>query len=191
MNHRNSDETPAIASPSGRSFHAHLGQLVHRAVATCLTDAKRLGRDPIDLRRMVVARVLELDPLRADRRRGFLLLGSMVDAYLRRYNRPAPWTLLAAERRTSSGRRIDLLFGDTTSGEVVADELKTASVGAGYVTSAEREQLSAYFADLRHEFGRAFVGVRLVHLGPPSHATLYATEADLAAIDAGFPARVA
>lgn len=191
MNDRTNDETPAIASPSRRSFHAHLGQLVHRAVATCLTDSRRLGRDPVDLRRMVVARVLELDPLRADRRRGLLLLGSMVDVYLRRYNRPAPWTLLAAERRTSSGRRIDLLFGQTGSGEVVADELKTASVGVGYVTSAEREQLSAHFADMRHEFGLSFLGVRLVHLGPPSHARLYATEADLDTIDAPFPARVA
>lgn len=162
--------------PPTRAFQAHLGWLVHRAVAACLIRARDARSDPLAMRDAIVLEVLAADPLRADRRRGLLLLGSLTRAYLRDFAWPPLWELIAVERVTVSGRRTDLLFMHAETGELVADELKTASASVGYVSTAEVEQVSAYLADLRQEYGKGFLGVRLVHLGPPAHARLFTTK---------------
>jgi hypothetical protein len=153
---------------------------VHRAIADCLRRGLATSVEPLSLRDQVLAATLAADPFRRDCRRGFLLLRSMVTSYLRDWRLDGDWSLLGAECLTADGHRTDLLFRNDAA-MVVADELKSTSAAPGSLSQEQARQLLAYLRALRSEFGASLQGVRLVHLGTPSHARLYTNASDVLA----------
>lgn len=152
-------------SVPARDFRSHLGVLAHRATARCLVAAGTSG-DPALFRRAAVASCLASDPLIRDRRRGFLLLSGMVASYCAMYRRGPGWRLIGVESTTTSGGRVDLLFQETATRRVEADELK-ASPARSTWSAREWDQVHRYLVDLRQRYGKRFGGVRMVHLGAP------------------------
>lgn len=173
----------AFSRLEARPFRAHLGVLVHAVIGECLFTAGPNG-DPLSFRSAVVASRLAADPFRHDRRRGFLLLSGMVRTYFTLYRRPAPWVLLGIEVWTDTGGRIDLLFLNTVSRQVAADELKATSDSRS-LPADELKQLERYVIDLTARFGRRFSGVRVVHLAPPTSELTLCSVADVRAAAAG------
>lgn len=163
--------------PNGRPFQLHLGQLAHAAVAECLRRPHGRLEPIVDL--AAITRILEADPLRHDRRRGELLLRSFVRCYVETHLLPSPWCLEAVERRRFDGR-IDLLFRNVVTAQVLADELKTARGRRGHLEVEDLDQVARYLRDLRAEFGADLIGVRLILLGPPTESRLFRSVSDLA-----------
>lgn len=160
-----------------RPFQLHLGQLVHAAIGQCLIQAQRTGAEPtIDL--SIITRILAADPLRHDRRRGELLLRSYVRCYLENFMLPSPWRLEAVEHRWSDGR-IDLLFRNAWTNEVIGDEIKTARGRRGSVDDEDLEQVRRYLRQLHAEFGEHLLGVRLIRLSPPTECRFYRSIEDI------------
>jgi hypothetical protein len=151
--------------------------MAHAAIVECLVRARWTDAAPI-VDPAIITRILAMDPLRHDRRRGEILLRSFVRSYLDDFRPPAPWRLEAAERRLPDGRT-DLLFGHPDTGLVLVDEIKTARGREGVVEPEDGEQIERYLSQLAAEFGPRLLGVRLVQLGPPALAHCFRSVADL------------
>lgn len=115
-----------------------------------------------------------------DKRRALLLLRSFVRTYVADYRLGPDWRLHSVERPLSGGR-IDLLFR-RSDGAILGDELKTRHGLDGRVEPSDRDQVARYVNALRAEFPTRFRGVRLILLGPPTHAHLITSVEDLAVL---------
>jgi hypothetical protein len=170
-----------LAFPDGAlTFQAKLGVAAHAAIADSLRDAERTGGRP-RVSDASISRLIAKHGLNHDRRRAVLLLRSFVRAYHEDYGLSSEWRLQSAERPLTEGR-IDLLFR-RRDGAILGDELKTRHGLDGRIEPSDREQVSRYVGSLRAEFPSSFRGVRLILLGPPSHAHLIRNLGDLAALD--------
>jgi hypothetical protein len=139
-----------------------------------LTRADRSRVEPtLDLAQ--IAQVVARHPFRHDRRRGELLLRSFVRCYLEDFLPASPWLLEAVERRLSDGR-VDLLFRNPSTGQVLGDELKTARGRRGHFDDDDLGQVARYLRCLEGEFGSDLLGVRLIRLGPPAEAVLFRSQ---------------
>jgi hypothetical protein len=159
-----------------RPFQMQLGQMAHAAIAACLLQAQRMGFEPT-ADQAVIATVLKADPLRHDRRRGELPLRGIVRSYLEDFRPRHPWRLEGVERRLAHGR-IDLLFCNGETGQIVVDELKSARGRHGSIDPDDLAQIVRYLSQLETEFGDRLLGVRLIMLSPPAQAYLFRCLAD-------------
>jgi hypothetical protein len=159
-----------------RPFQVQLGQMAHAAIAACLLQAQRTGVEP-SADQAVIATVLKGDPLRHDRRRGELLLRGIVRSYLESFRPRHPWRLEGVERRLAHGR-VDLLFCNGETGQILVDELKSARGRQGSVDLDDLAQIVRYLSQLEIEFGDRLLGVRLIMLSPPARAYLFRSLAD-------------
>jgi hypothetical protein len=168
-------------TPAGGSltFQTKLGVVAHAAIADSLAAAELTGKRPT-LNEGLLAGLFVRHRLDHDRRRALLLIRSFVKAYLADYRLGSDWRLHSIEHPLAGGR-IDLLFR-RDDGAILGDELKTRHGLDGRIEPSDREQVARYVNALRTEFPGHFLGVRLILLGPPSHAHLITRPEDLSVL---------
>jgi hypothetical protein len=167
---------PVTAAATGAQLdeelarHALLGTLVHRAIAELLqtTRAGTLS-DPLTYRSALTAadRVLAAVPsieARAHRQR----IAAAIYTYLTWLIPPAPW-LLSTTELPIGVNRVDLAWADP-AGRILIDEVKTGRLGIGL--TATGLQITEYLKAGSHQFGDAFLGIRVVSTGDPTRSWL-------------------
>jgi hypothetical protein len=156
---------PTRSAPLPIRFYAAVGQHTHAVIAQLIT-AGVLAPSLTAVSAYVSWR-LAANPLPCDRRRGQMLITSMVFTYFERYLPPPPWKLVGVEVSVEADR-FDLIYANDV-GEIWIDELKAQRCRPGQLDPDSSDQLARYIRAGELTYGLLFQGARLVVLGPPAH----------------------
>lgn len=139
-----------------------VGHIIHAIVAEMLRHGRGLDKEL--LAECVREATSQFAPI--ERRAHKMRIAGCVFGYFRRLLPPEQWLFIGAEINLGNGR-IDLLWTNS-SDQIMIDELKTGHspfLGAGRA----EDQISRYVADGVSQWGKKFIGVRvLVPLNPQS-----------------------
>jgi hypothetical protein len=170
---KNSDRgESAHVGTDADNFASVVGIRAHETVARLLLGGE-LPNDRLELVTHISTVVRDVFASHEPQRRHRAMLTevrSYVAAYLHLYAPSAPWKLMDAEVRTPGGR-IDLVFTNQQTGEVLADELKFGLSGS--LNASIVKQVTCYLTGGTERWGERFVGLRLCNVASPSTSRFF------------------